>query len=305
MTTVIINIPEKIEFQPEDLIEESQIPLLPASKINRGIFRDDQIPASVARVREVQQMIGTALDGNSEAGHTHPIATETTSGFMSAVDKAKLDGLSETGGNPIDSIADVPGLVEALQQRTMVGHAHYLSDIADLSSTLTGKANVEHDHTIADVQNLDTVLNNIATDIALLTAAQLNPQLLTYTVSQSAVDAGHTGTYSNLTDDDRTTGAATPNAQSWIKADLGSLQQVNRLCLAGGELSGWDSNVSSYINGAIVEVSINDLDWTPLFTISGVTNSRESVFLISSPPIRYLRVFRGGYLGTTTFKLLG
>ena len=37
----------------------------------------------------------TALDGKSDTGHTHADATTTVSGFMSAADKTKLDGIEE------------------------------------------------------------------------------------------------------------------------------------------------------------------------------------------------------------------
>lgn len=54
--------------------------------------------AAAAHTHTVGQVAGLqgALDGKSDNGHTHSDATDDTAGFMSASDKAKVDGASAT-----------------------------------------------------------------------------------------------------------------------------------------------------------------------------------------------------------------
>lgn len=67
----------------------AEIPSLPTSKINNGVFNIAQIPT------------GTTATTVSLGNHTHANATTTVAGFMSGVDKTKLDGITASTANPI------------------------------------------------------------------------------------------------------------------------------------------------------------------------------------------------------------
>lgn len=135
----------------------------------------------------------------------------------------------------------------------------------------------------------------------------LAPTLLTYTVSQSGSYSNNTvGTYANLTNDNRSDGSATGNeGNPWIMATFSEPKAIKQLIVAGGSLSGWGA-VASYLNTAIVEISLDNIDWTPILTLQGCTDSKSSTFLLNTPPIQYFRLRRTAtYLSTTEFRLLG
>lgn len=64
---------------------------------------DDTRVASEGQIEEIMEAVEAAfsdfqsnLDNKANAGHTHQVATETTSGFMSAEDKKKLNNIDKT-----------------------------------------------------------------------------------------------------------------------------------------------------------------------------------------------------------------
>ena len=94
----------------------------------------------------------TALDNKSNTNHTHSDATTTISGFMSSVDKTKLDGIAN--GATVNS-SDVQ-----LRDRSTHTGTQSISTISGLQSSLDSKANSPHTHAIADVTNLQTSLDS-------------------------------------------------------------------------------------------------------------------------------------------------
>lgn len=102
-----------------------------------------------------------ALDGKSDAGHTHDdrYFTETEA-------TALLDGKAdESHAHAID---DLTGLGEVLEQVTEnlsgkapLVHSHAISDVTGLQTALNGKAASSHTHAIADVTNLQSTLDTL------------------------------------------------------------------------------------------------------------------------------------------------
>ena len=76
----------------------------------------------------------------SEATHGHSAATQSVDGFLSAVDKAKLDGI-EVGANNYTHpnshpISFITGLQSALDGKSATGHTHTKSQITDFPTSL-------------------------------------------------------------------------------------------------------------------------------------------------------------------------
>lgn len=219
--------------------------------------------ASVAHTHSLSAIVGlqSALDEKAASDHTHPVATASAAGLMSATDKAKLDGL---GGSESPEIADIQGLQDALN----------------------GKSDFTHTH-------------------AGLPSASLTP--LTYTFSQSSVSSGANGSYTNLTDGNNTTGAATDavGSISWLRADLGSNRLVSHVRLQGGTLPGFGDS-STYLKGAAIEGSLDAANWVILLPVAtGVVNANPVIFAVPPTIARYIRLSRAGYIGATEFVIYG
>jgi hypothetical protein len=135
----------------------------------------------------------------------------------------------------------------------------------------------------------------------------VNPQVLTYTISQSSVDSGAQDSYANLTDDSLTTGAGTANdSMAWIRADFGQNKTFNRISLAGGSIPRWDTNVALYLNGAVVEISIDGSLWMSFLPpITDVINTGNRWYAFTPITARYVRLRKSGYLGACEFKIYG
>lgn len=122
--------------------------------------------------------------------------------------------------------------------------------------------------------------------------------------SQYSVYGSLTATAANMRDGNFTTGGAThANGNPWIKADLGAARTVNKIRLAGGNMSGWGA-VSAYLNGRNLQYSTNDSDWTTFVSVSGASDSAPYFVDISVPDItaRYWRLSLNNYIATTEFR---
>lgn len=117
----------------------------------------------------IKTEIDNFLNGKSDTNHTHTNASTTTSGFLSAEDKTKLNNLEQitvdstinaTSTNPVQNKV----INTALTGKANTNHTHSITNITNLQSQLDGKANSVHTHddryyTEAEI---DTKLDNKA-----------------------------------------------------------------------------------------------------------------------------------------------
>lgn len=101
-----------------------------------------------------------------------------------------------------------------------------------------------------------------------------------YVASQSSTYSTCTGTYTNLTDGNFSTGSGTNSATEWIKSTFASPQTVTAVSVAGGNITScpWGA-VATYLNGAVIQSSTDDITWTTQATISGVTDANRAIAL--------------------------
>jgi hypothetical protein len=100
--------------------------------------------------------------GAAAIDHTHDVATADTDGFMSAEDKAKLDGLEQV------DVSDFVTKEDADAAYAAITHTHddrYYTE-SEVDSKLADKANATHTHAIGDVNNLQETIEGLETDIA-------------------------------------------------------------------------------------------------------------------------------------------
>ena len=106
---------------------------------------------------QTRQNIGAAA-----IDHTHDVATADTDGFMSAEDKAKLDGLEKIDTSEFVTKEDADASYAAIT------HTHddrYYTE-SEVDSKLADKANATHTHAIGDVSNLQETIEGLEGDIA-------------------------------------------------------------------------------------------------------------------------------------------
>lgn len=125
--------------------------------------------------------------------------------------------------------------------------------------------------------------------------------------SQSSIYGGLAATVTNMRDDNTgatATGAATNSGTEWIKADLGAAETITKITLGGGTLSGWGS-VATYLNGALVQSSTDNTNWTTQFTVTGSrdTNPKDVDYPLTAPvTARYWRLSQTSWLACCTFR---
>lgn len=236
--------------------------------------------ASTSSVNSALNALQTALDGKAAAAHTQAI--DTITGLQTA-----LDGKSASNHTHAVATTSADGFMSAADKVKLNG-----------LSTSTGPTTVA----IADVDGLQTALDGKAA------IENINPQLLTYTISQSSVGVSAVaGTYAALTDGSLTTGTGTTNGslEEWIKAEFSVPTRFNRLSFAGGSIA-WDSNVALYLNGAVIEISLDGSLWMEfLQPITGVTNTGSRWYAFAPITAKYVRLRKAGYLGACEFKIYG
>lgn len=84
-------------------------------------------------------LVLNGADGSSGAAHTHENATESKSGFLSAEDKAKLNGIES--GAQVNTVTGVKGEVQT----------GYMTGNISISSADIGAAPVSHEHSAANI----------------------------------------------------------------------------------------------------------------------------------------------------------
>lgn len=99
----------------------------------------------------IKTEIDNLLNLKSDTNHTHTNASTTTSGFLSAEDKTKLNNLEQitvdstinaNSTNPVQNKA----INTALTGKANTNHTHSITNITNLQSSLDGKANSIHIH---------------------------------------------------------------------------------------------------------------------------------------------------------------
>ena len=121
---------------------------------------------STTSTNPVQNKVVTAaINGKAASSHTHGVATSSANGFLSATDKAKLDGiasgankttvdtaLSSTSTNPVQNKV----INSALAGKAASSHTHTTAQVSGLGSAAT--------KTISSMSNARDVVAYVATD---------------------------------------------------------------------------------------------------------------------------------------------
>lgn len=121
---------------------------------------------STSSTNPVQNRVVTAaINGKAASSHTHGVATSSANGFLSATDKAKLDGiasgankttvdtaLSSTSTNPVQNKV----INSALAGKAASSHTHTTAQVSGLGSAAT--------KTISSMSNARDVVAYVATD---------------------------------------------------------------------------------------------------------------------------------------------
>jgi hypothetical protein len=82
-------------------------------------------------------------------------------------------------------------------------------------------------------------------------------------------------------------------ADQFLRADLGRIEDVNRVTVSAGQLTGV-GGTAALLNGAQIQTSIDGIQWTHVQTISGVTdtNGKQTFTLPQTNYCRYVRLFQ-------------
>ena len=123
------------------------------------------------------------------------------------------------------------------------------------------------------------------------------------TVYDSYVDVGTNQTL--LKDNSFATGAGTSNSGfNWITIDLNQVKGINKIYLASPDSlmpGGWVGG--GYTNGCILEYSTDNINYTPIATLSNFGTGTTQDFLVNITA-RYIRVKRdSGYVALSEFRV--
>lgn len=248
--------------------------------------------AANAAVEELEtELVGAIAAGvasRAAANHGHNAATTSAAGFMSAADKQQLSALAQNAAVH----SDLQALQVEINDRAPLNHSH--------NAATTNAAGFM---SAADKQKLDSLSGGSGINM------QIQP--FTYSVTQSSVFGSTTSaSYERLTDGNLSTGAATnASANEWIRFDLGAVRLIQKLSFAGGSIPNWGST-AAYLNGAILEVSIDSAEWQVLNdSISLIIDTAPTFFATGIVAARYLRLRStaktSNYLALTEFRAFG
>jgi DNA-binding FrmR family transcriptional regulator len=230
------------------------------------------IDAALGQLTAAVAQFQTALEGKAPASHPHTIAAIT--GLTTALN-------------------DLQGQINGLQQQDSD-----LAAIAALNTQTFGRSLL----TLTSLAAAKALL-----EIPSASTGQPTASELTYTVSQSSIWPGTSAvTPAVLTDGNINTGGGTnTSGANWIKADLGSAKTIERLTVAGGNPPTY-SGAASALNNRLVQVSLDEMTWTTLLTVTGATDTAVSLFVLPTVKARYLRLFISpGGVGTTELRIFG
>jgi len=285
----------------------------------------DALTTALDQINTTLAQVALELSDKADSTHTQPIAT--INGLTTALDdlQSQLAAVSTTLDSDLQAIAalstqafgrglltladlaaartllQIPSIVDSPDDIGAQPADSDLSAIASLTTTSFGRGLLA----LADQAAAQAYIG-AASGGGTPTAA-----LLTYTISQSSSwnnQATWQGTYTTFTDASYDTGGVTNNegsARAWIRADLGSIRTLTAVAVAGGLMSGL-TIPGTDLNTATLEVSRDAVQWTPLFTFMGVTNtSRLHEFVTPTIAVRYVQITRAGLAGASQFRIFG
>ncbi len=91
---------------------------------------------------------------------------------------------------------------------------------------------------------------------------------------------------------------------AYIKADLGASQPVNHIAIADALTNAPGNWGPNYLNGAVVEGSTDDINWTTVATVSSVVDGVYSNYSLIGPSVRYIRLrMNNNFLGVGDFRV--
>ena len=126
-----------------------------------------------------------------------------------------------------------------------------------------------------------------------------------YTVSYStSLPLTAAVTYAALTSDPDKGFASDAVANSWLRADLGRVEDVNRVTVSAGNLPGF-GNTAALLNGAQIQASVDGVAWVHVQTISGVTdvNGKVTFTLPQTNYCKYVRLYQTSASGLALIGL--
>lgn len=203
--------------------------------------------------------------------------------------------------------------IQSLIQTGFEGTSETLDSILGILNQMGSSGLTE-----SQAQTLNNILTTAESNTALLSQAvsalnALVPATFTqistpYSVSQSSVYGALAGTFSNLTDSNPATGAATNGSQAeWIRFNFPSSTLVKAVALSGGNLPDW-GGVSGYLNNRIFQFSPDGNIWINAFTVTGIsdTGSDQTQYFLLPRPLSapFWRLSGNGFLSVTGVSFL-
>ena len=340
MTEITIQIPSQILIEESQTLERNRIPLIPATQIT-GQLLPEQVPLGVipglenfeqldTMIQEVSDRVGAIeqndyLTGPELEDFLGPVETQLAAVQTGLESKAPLTEISPLAQAIASLSASLAALQSVVSDKAPTDHSQPIASINGLTTALNDlQAQINNlqssDADLTALAALTTqpfgrsllTLANLAAAKALLeipsaVTGQPTASELSYTVSQSTINANSTAlTEAVLRDGNLATGGATTSGgTNWIKADLGSNRTIESMVLGGGSVPNVGTT-SGMLNSRTVQVSLDDLMWTPLFAISGVTSTETATFPIPTVKARYLRIIAtANNVGATELRIFG
>lgn len=253
-----------------------------------------------AHTHALQDVTGLvdALAGKAPTDHQHDEATTVAAGFLSAADKAKLDGI-EAGATADQSASEVPysntvsGLTASDVQAAIdevvgiaggtpsasnvtfndtvgLGATNVQAAIVALDSNVEGKADAVHQHVITDVTGLQTALDSKAPTSHHHIIGDVDGL---QTALDSKAATSHTHATSEVTGLDAALAAKSDDGHTHVTADVAGLDAA----LAGKSDTGHThaiadvTNLQTTLNGKAASVHTH--------TISNITGLQSALDL--------------------------
>lgn len=132
--------------------------------------------------------------------------------------KAEADTKHNALSEELAKKADKSALAEGLAEKSDAGHGHVIDDVTGLQDTLNGKAASSHTHTKANIIDFPTALKNPAALKAGSKSYDGSTEVTLTAGDLGAAAAGHTHSYSDLTNRPTIPGPATQSADGLMSA---------------------------------------------------------------------------------------
>lgn len=199
-TAAIDSIMELVEVMEDNADAIETLESIAASKADASHVH---AISEVTNLQSELDSLESAINGKAASNHTHAAATQSAAGFMSASDKAKLDGIAANANNytyTLPSAGTALGGVKSGGDVTISGglitvnddsHNHVIGNVDGLQEALDGKAASSHTHN--DVyyteSEIDGIVSGLNTSIAGKAASSHTHTISNVTNLQSTLDA--------------------------------------------------------------------------------------------------------------------